>query len=188
MAPGSKLLLLLVLFFTCSPLKAQTSKPCKVTLEAPNPASSLVLDLGSSKRSYSLADELNLTALLRNECTVERIFVGAQLRWGSGSGMVLRIEDASGQEVKSPIDNLPGPPLLDDPAPLVGLRLGQTFGIRLKGPARDFFPSPGKYRVQVIYSSVLRRDLVNGAFQNLNILWQGHDPIASPWINVKVTP
>src|SRR5437879_1291193 len=129
MIPISRVVLLLLVLALGSGANAQTSAPRKVMLKDPNITSSLVLELSVNKQSYSLADDLNLTAMLRNEGSLERIFVYDWLGWGSGSGMILTIEDTSGHEVESPMDNLSAPRPPDDPAPLVGLRLGQVFGI-----------------------------------------------------------
>ena len=179
----------MIVFSHCC-LEAQANPPRRIVLRDSNMISSLALTLRSSKVSYSLGEDLSLDATLRNEGSIDRIFLYDRLRWGTGSGLGLTIEDMRGNEVRQPVmmDDLPPPPLPNDSAILVGLSLGQFFGISLIQPAHNLFPAPGKYRLRVIYSSVLYPDLVDSGLRHLNVLWEGHAPIASPWITITITP
>lgn len=154
-------------------------------------SSGLVLSLRSSKSIYSLKENLILEAALSNDRSLEPVFVYDHLMWGKGCGMSLTIQDMKGNEIKTPMmmDALPlGPPAPNDLTILVGLGLGQFFGIGLAQPVQDFIAKPGQYRFRAAYASVLYPDDVDDRLRHLNVLWQGHTPIISQWITIEVTP
>lgn len=178
-------LLLLIVVLDCG-LCAQTRQPPKVKLLD----SELTLTLDSSKLCYSLKENLRLTTALHNESSVTPIFVYGHLDWG-GAGIGIEIEDMLGNTVETPmlIEYLPPPPPpKGDPTMLVGINLGQFFGIRLNQSARHFFPSPGRYRVRTNFFSMLEPEDVERRFRSLNIVWRGRETIFSPWITVEITP
>lgn len=187
LSANNKLVLFLLLVALDCGLFAQTRQPTQVKLRD----SDLTLTLDSSKPSYSLKENLGLTTALHNHSSVTPIFVYGHLAWGRGSGIGLEIEDMHGNTVKTPMlleDLAPPPPPLGDPTMLVGIHLGQFFGISLNQDARNFFPSPGRYRVRTTFFSMLVPEYVESRLRPLNIVWRGQEPIFSPWVTIKITP
>jgi hypothetical protein len=150
----------------------------------------VVLTLSSSKVLYSLKETLSLETALHNDTSIEPIFLYSQLGWGRGRGISLEIEDVNGKEIRPPvmIDDVPPPPPSYAASMLVGLRLGQFFGIKLQGPVSDLFRKSGRYRLRTTYRSVLVPDLIDSNLRTLNIVWSGQPPVSSAWITIEITP
>jgi hypothetical protein len=88
----------------------------------------VTLTLSSEKSTYSLTDDLSLTASLRNQRSIDPVFVPSYIGWGTGAGIDLRIEDMQGKQARGnlTLDNMPLPfPESDDgwvahPIPISG--------------------------------------------------------------------
>jgi hypothetical protein len=151
----------------------------------------VTLTLSSEKSTYSLTDDLSLTASLRNERSLDPVFVFSYVGWGTGAGVDLRIEDMQGKEARGnlTLDNMPLPfPEADDATAFVRLCLECFFGVSLRQPISNFISAPGRYRLRAIYASVVHRESFDEKLRHLNVLWHGHPPIVSPWITIEVKP
>ncbi len=151
----------------------------------------VTLTLSSEKSTYSLTGDLSLTASLRNERSLDPVFVFSYIGWGTGAGVDLRIEDMQGKAARGnlTLDNMPLPfPEPIDATSFVRLCLGCFFRVSLQQPISNFFSAPGRYRLRAIYASVVYPNLVDEKLRHMNVLWHGHPPIVSPWITIDVKP
>jgi hypothetical protein len=63
---------------------------------------------------------------------------------------------------------------------------GSLYGTWVNLWVKDFFPEPGKYSIQVIYKSWLRKGFVGTQLRELPVIWADMPEIASApfWIEV----
>ncbi len=151
-------------------------------------SSGMTVSLVSEKTTYSLRDDLTLSVSLHNENNLHPVFVFSYVGWGKGGGFDLTIEDEHGHEIRTlAMDDAPIPlPRPDELAIFTRLSPGCFFGMGLDQPIRDFISAPGRYRIRATYSSIITPELVDERLRHLNVLWQGHTPIVSPWITIEV--
>lgn len=141
---------------------------------------------------YSRKDPIQISASLHN--TGEQpIYIDRRMFWtGLGGGLELEITDEQGKHMPSrPFsDGLAPPPVQSDPSILVRLDQGFFYGTSLILKAGDFFPSPGKYSIRVVYKSSLSKEFVLPQQRDLPALWDDAPQIPSEpvWINITNSP
>ncbi len=174
-------LAIVLLVFAAGTAKSQSSgnnrennKSLSVTVVAP-------------KRSVSMSDVLTFDVILRNTGT-DPLYLYRVMGWGHG-GLVLGIVDLQGKPIRSPLldDTLLPPPPIGDYRILVCLDSDEFFGVRRSTAVRDLVNRPGRYRLRVSYVSVLYPELVDPQLRGLPVIWEGHQPVRSEWIDIEVT-
>jgi len=141
-------------------------------------------------KTVSLQDSLVLDVALRNDGQ-EPIFVYADIGWGYGAGLVIRLRNHEGQEIGPVFRDdrmLPPPPSNDDPAIFTRLDRDNFFGTRRKLALKDLVTTPGKYTLQIEYRSPLPCRFVDPKLQRLPALWHEDASIFSNQVAIEVLP
>jgi hypothetical protein len=91
---------------------------------------------------------------------------------GIGSGLELRVRDEKGKEVPLHVmtEEIMPPPKEGDASTLIRLEEGFFYGTSLDLLLKDTVPKPGKYSVQVIYKSWLRKEFLAPQLRDLPAL------------------
>jgi len=138
----------------------------------------------------SLRDTLVLDVALLNDGR-RPVWVYAAVGWGSGAGLVMRIRNDEGREVRPQFGDdgmLPPPPSNDDPTMFARLDQGNFFGTRRRLRLKDFFAAPGRYTLQVEYQSLLACDILDPRLQGLHALWREDGSLLSNEVAIDILP
>ncbi|HEX6852114.1 MAG TPA: hypothetical protein VF139_12005 [Candidatus Polarisedimenticolaceae bacterium] len=129
--------------------------------------------LSASEVEVSYDGDVALLVLLRND-SIYPLRVFGQVGFGLSAGLVLHIVDESGAPVQSPflLDAQVRPPKRDDPHSLVHLEGGLSLGVNLTGPAKDLFPSRGRYRLHVTYLCPVRQGYLRAVDSEVTTVWR----------------
>lgn len=146
--------------------------------------------LATDRTSYKISQSIMLYAGVRNVNVDDSIYIYRNLAWGYGGGLVLRLRDGKGKEVRPAVVDdtmLPPPKSLDDKGIFVELKAEEIFGLGRVLPLRDIVKSPGHYYLQVEYKSPLSCSILDSNLQHLPALWHEDASLMSNTLSIEIT-
>ncbi|HEX5702344.1 MAG TPA: hypothetical protein VFX97_03900 [Pyrinomonadaceae bacterium] len=147
------------------------------------------LRISTDQQKYSRRQGLTLHASLVNNGDAT-VYIDRRMFWtGYAGGLKLEIANEKGQSLPAPMlsDAMMPPPSKDDTSILIALDEGFFYGTSVNLKVSEFFPTPGRYSLRVIYKSWLQRDLVAPQFRSLPALWADAPEISSNRLWIQVT-
>lgn len=145
--------------------------------------------------SYQMGDILTLEAQLTN-VSDDALFLNEwDLCWNFARGLVLRVIDSRGSDVRTDVllDCVPPPPRAGDVYRFVKIDSGRFYGSVTEFRIRDLVNQPGEYNLDVKFESSLSAKWVSEFLRNDPIsklpLWTiEKPPLKAPRIHITVMP
>ena len=161
------------------------------------PAASVPLQLTirADHTSYRMSQTLVLETRFTNTGNSAIFLYDSELCWNFARGLVFRVVDNKGEDVRASflLDCVPPPPRAGDPYQFIKIDPGRFYGFFTDFPIRQFVNGPGDYSIEVSFSSHLSQEWLSEFFSTEPIrslpLWTMEKPtLKANRIHFTVTP
>lgn len=151
------------------------------TVDQAKPALRLTVRVG--QQSYRMSDTLALETQLTNVGSGPVFVDEWNLCWNFARGLVLRVIDAKGADVRTDFlpDCVPPPPRPGDVYRFIKINSGRFYGLLDKFPIKEIVNRPGEYDLDISFESSISADWVSQFLANDPIsklpLWTMEKPV-----------